>query len=95
VVAVAIRALVGQKVTGLEILALAPILGGVVLIQAGKRGALPAARAPRSATWTEKNTSTTQAEAKYPLIALTFCTCLQLVPLTEFAKRINSLGNPK
>ncbi|WGL63605.1 EamA family transporter [Pseudomonas sp. CW003PS] len=37
VVAVIIGAMVGERVTGIEVLALALILGGVVLIQTAKR----------------------------------------------------------
>ncbi len=39
VVAVSIGALIGERITGVELLALALILGGVVLLQTGKRKA--------------------------------------------------------
>ena len=45
VVAVIIGAAIGENVTGIEVLALALILGGVVLIQTGKRNPLPTVRA--------------------------------------------------
>jgi drug/metabolite transporter (DMT)-like permease len=45
VVAVIIGAAIGEDVTGIEVLALALILGGVVLIQTGKRNPLPTFRA--------------------------------------------------
>jgi hypothetical protein len=49
VVAVAIGALVGEQITGVEVLALTLILGGVVLIQTGKRRTPAVARTPRPA----------------------------------------------
>lgn len=45
VVAVIIGAAIGEAVTGIEVLALALILGGVVLIQTGKQNPLPTLRA--------------------------------------------------
>ena len=46
VVAVIIGALVGEDITWIEIIALALILGGVVLIQTGQRGGKPPASEP-------------------------------------------------
>ncbi len=55
VVAVSIGALIGERITGVELLALAMILGGVVLIQTGRRkataGEVESRQAERRSPW--------------------------------------------